>query len=379
MARLLYLTEGYTTHDRRFLEKLAGSRHEIWFLSCKSDGQRYETRPVSQKIHVLSPLSNSRAAWGPGQWLLAWRRLRQHLHKLQPNLVHAGPIPLGGFLAALAGCRPLLVMSWGSDVLVEADQSVLTRWIARYTLNRADAVLGDCLAVRDKVLSLSSRKSEEITLFPWGIDLSLFRVKPSSLGLRQQLGWLHNPIFIATRGFEAIHAPLVFLEAFRQVKTEHPEVRAFVLGTGRLKSDVDNFIQKHNLSDMIYRPGQVPNVELPNYFNEADIYVSTTTSDGTSVSMLEAMACGRPVIVTNGYGNPEWVKADENGWLYAAKDVEGLAGCMGKAIHQKYRHPIMAQNNIRLTQEKANWDKNVTRLLDTYERLLGKGGHREAV
>src|SRR5205807_5249096 len=248
-------------------------------------------------------------------------RLRENLRQIQPQLIHAGPVQGGGFLAALSGFHPLLVMSWGSDVLVDADRSASLRWMTRFTLSRADMVFGDCRAVQNRAVSLSSLKPDQFVLFPWGVELTLFRPRPSDLQLRSKLGWDTNVVLLATRGFQPIHAPLVLLEAFRHTLQSNPHARLIFVGTGSLRPQVDAFIKDYALSDKVYLPGQVLHPSLVDYFNEADIYVSSTMSDGSSISMLEAMACGRPVIVTDGFGNPEWVKPGQNGWLYPAGDA----------------------------------------------------------
>ena len=62
---------------------------------------------------------------------------------------------------------------------------------------------------------------------------------------------------------------------------------------------------------------------LPDYFRAADLYVSCSLSDGSSVSLFEAMATGLPVVVTEAPGNHEWVLTSDNGWLAAPGD----AGC----------------------------------------------------
>ena len=64
---------------------------------------------------------------------------------------------------------------------------------------------------------------------------------------------------------------------------------------------------------------------MPNLYNNADIYVSTSISDGASVSLFEAMACGKPVVVADNLGNREWIDERDNGLFFNVGDYEDLA------------------------------------------------------
>src|SRR5574341_2507154 len=152
--RVLYFSRDYTTHDRRFLSKLAASQHEVLFLRLEDDGIAYEERSRPEKIHQVE--------WRGGKQryntLEAWLRLMPDfesvLDGVRPDLVHAGPVQSCGFMTAVAGFHPFLVMSWGSDILVDADRDAMRRWITIYTLKRSDMLLCDCQAVRHKVEQL---------------------------------------------------------------------------------------------------------------------------------------------------------------------------------------------------------------------------------
>ena len=372
MARLLYISQAYTTHDRRFLEAMAQSGHTTWFLPCVPGGG--EQRPTPASIHQLSPLFARAGDDRPWRWLRALVRLRAWVRKIRPELVHAGPVQTGGFLAAALNVRPLMVMSWGSDVLVAPDQGRWLSWVTRFTLGRADAVLGDCQTVRDRVLELGALAPEQVVWFPWGIDLDAFQPKPATLGLRAARGWESCQVIISTRAFEPIHGTLVFLEAVRQVMAQRDDVRVLMLGDGTLRPAVERFLLAHDLRARVHLAGQIPHERLPDYFNEADLYVSATSSDGSSISLLEAMGCGLPVVVTDGYGNREWVTHGRHGWLYPANDARALASTVLEALRGDRMRAQMAAANRGAVQQRADWTRNVQQLFAAYDRLLPVAG-----
>lgn len=134
--RILYFMRGYTTHDRRFLLKIAESIHEVWYLRLEGDSVPLEGRGVPEKVRVLAePLSPCRITH-PDDVLPLMPRFSRILEQVRPDLIHAGPVQTCGYMAALSGSAPLLLMSWGSDMLMDADRDDHWREVTRFTLGR---------------------------------------------------------------------------------------------------------------------------------------------------------------------------------------------------------------------------------------------------
>ena len=368
--KVLYFSRDYTTHDRRFLLKLAESQHEVWFLRLEDDGILYEERPLPARIRLV----NWRGGKQHVDTLEACLRLMPDfesvLDQIRPDLVHAGPVQSCGFMTALAGFHPFLVMSWGSDVLVDADRDEMWRWMTRYTLKRSDVLLCDCQAVRVKVQQLVPYPDERIIQFPWGIDLRRFAPGADSLGLRSRLGWENSSVILSTRSWEQIYGIDVLLETFRRAYIQNPRLRLVLLGDGSLASEIQRFIADHGLNDVVYRPRMVSHEQMPDYFRAADLYLSCTHSDGTSISLLEAMATGLPVVVTDGPGNQEWVIPGENGWLAPVRDADAFAQFLLLAADTTLaERERISHANRQIAEERADWDENFGLLLKAYDRI----------
>jgi L-malate glycosyltransferase len=292
------------------------------------------------------------------------------LEQIRPDLIHAGPVQSCGFMAAMAGCHPLMVMSWGSDILVDADRDEMSRWVTRYTLSRSEMLVCDCQAVRAKVQQWVDYPDERVVQFPWGIDLHRFETGPASGALRNRPGWKDGRIILSTRSWEPIYGIDILLKAFQQAHSENPNLRLVLMGDGSLAGSIHQFIREHHLDRVIYRPGMVSHAELPEYFRATDLYVTCSYSDGTSISLLEALASGLPVVVTDAPGNREWVVPGENGWLASPGSADAFARAMlhaaGLGAGERLR---IARNNRQVAEERANWDANVARLLDAYDRM----------
>jgi glycosyltransferase involved in cell wall biosynthesis len=304
---------------------------------------------------------------------MAWRdrrgRLIEILSDVRPDVVIAGPVQTGAFLAALARATPLVTISWGTDLLVDADASPRSRFITRFTLDNSAGVFGDCRAVREAVHRHSSLADDRIVTFPWGIDLKRFHPGPSALPLRTDLSWGSNDVFIATRSWEPLYAVDVLVRAFALVRQRRPSARLILLGDGSLEARIRQLIRDLGLQQFIHAPGRAPYESLPDYFRSADAYVSAAVSDGTSISLLEAMACGLPVVVSNSFGNLEWVREGMNGALAAPGDIESLAAAMLRVVSRPDEAARMREANISTAQQHANWDENFPRLVKLVETL----------
>jgi len=107
----------------------------------------------------------------------------------------------------------------------------------------------------------------------------------------------------------------VLLKAFAALHRRRTSVRLMLLGDGSLAPDIHGLMNELGIGGVVHAPGRVPQEDLPEWFRMADAYVSSAMSDGTSVSLLEAMATGLPVVVSESFGNLEWVKQGVNGAL----------------------------------------------------------------
>jgi glycosyltransferase involved in cell wall biosynthesis len=358
--RVLYFTRSYTPHDRRFLMELAASHHEIHYLRLENDRVPYETRPIPDNVHELPPLGGGGPLPQPDDWIDLAPALESVVERIQPELIHAGPIPSCAFLAALIGFHPLLAMSWGSDLLVDAERGRLWSWMARYALERSDLLVTDCAEVSIKARRLAGLPPDRIVQFPWGVDLASFSPGNRSTGQTA----------ISVRSWEPNYGILHLLEGFRLAHRHQPDLRLRLLGDGSLRPEIERYLDRYCLQTAIELVGAVSPEKLPDYLRAADIYVSCAASDGSSISLLEAMAAGLPAIVTDRLSNREWVADGINGRLVPFGDPAAIANALRDmaALRPPERLEI-ARRNRAAVEERANWGRNVRKLLAAYEQM----------
>ena len=365
--RIAYLSEGYSVYDRRFLEKMVERGHEVHFISyypCERvsvegvKNYHYDYTTMHRYRHFLTM-----------QTILHLRKL---LKNIQPDILHSRWIPNHGFLGALSCFHPTLSMPFGSDILIKPDLSPFMKWRTRFTLKQADMIGCDAQSVKNKIIELSSCSPEKIVVFPFGIDLTVFRPLNRSSRVRERLGWKDKKILIMTRSFASpLYGHKYFFEALPVIIQEIPDTRVILVGSGQLLDQYRARIIEMELQDKVYFAGRANEVKMNEYLNAADIYVTSSLSDGTSCSMLEAMACGLPVIVSDAPSYYEWVEDGINGFIIPRKNPTHLAERLIHILADECLRGRMGRENIKIAQKRADWDKNFSVLEGIYEKIVG--------
>lgn len=292
----------------------------------------------------------------------AFRRVVRHA---APDLVQAGPVLSCGFLAALSQSRPLFVVSWGHDILLDIDESDLARSMGAYALSMADRVVCDCDAVRLRAAALADLPEDCFVQFPWGIDLAISdSVQPHPC--RKELGWEESFVLLSARSWETLYGVDTLIHGFAQACRSNHGLRLLLLGAGSERDRVAALIDELALGDVIHVVGRAPEAQVTEYMAAADAYVSCSKTDGSSVSLLQAMSVGLPAIVSDIPGNREWI-GTPNGVLFATGDAGSLSdSILSVAALNPQDLRDIADENQALIKEKADWNRNVNKLIESH-------------
>ena len=359
--RILYLTRSDSVHDQRFLRTLAQSEHEAFVWRLYSG--RYPT-PNGVTALEWNGLEDGLQAWNLPY---AQSALSSAIRAVEPDLVHAGPLQDLAFLAAKTGFPNLLAMSWGFDLMKDVWVSKLDEHRARFALQRSRRLITDAQASANKAVELGFDR-DKICVFPWGVDLQHFsplKAKQAAVGWREELGWENKLVYLCLRSWEPNYGVDVLLDAFESAAAKDPNIRLILLGDGSLHDNYIKKLESETLKDTVFAGGRVPNHDLIKYFGAADVYVTPSHVDGSSVSLMEALACGLPTIASNIPANLEWVYHNVNGWIFPDSDIDALR----KTILTCHPTEAMAENARQTAEKKADWQNNRQVLLDCYQQL----------
>lgn len=372
--RVLYFHRDDGVHDRRFLDALGDLPVEVITLQL-------ETRV--KLVPDWKPAMNIRKTSWSGvsddfRWFQKPRmigELKRICQEFKPDVIHAGPVDLCAYLVASAGIRPLVSMSWGYDLLFNAEKSLVSQRRIRYALERTAILLDDCQAVGQKAGQYGF-PSERIVTFPWGVDLQVFLPRkvenPGTIRAKQE-----QVVLLSTRQMEKQYGCDVIIKAFIKAVSVMENLYLVMLGEGSQKSYLMRQISTSGLDGKVKFAGRVPENAMVSHFHTSDVYISASHSDGSSVSLLQAMACGLSSIVSDIPGNREWVTAGTNGWLFNDGDSDQLASLMIEAASKPELRTSLGAAARMIVTERANWQQNYPKLLDAYRMAIdfqtGKG------
>ncbi len=270
----------------------------------------------------------------------------------------------GGFALAawLSGFRPYAVYVVGSDVLFARG---FKRLISRIALNAAEAVFVNGAYLARKTRELAPRASVIPLLM--GVDTDRFTplVKPS------------NPVrIICTRAFKPVYDNEQLIDALSFMEGMPGGFTLTFTSAGPLLDRVRAAAKERlspGLHDRVNFLGGVSDDVLRETVQKSHIYVSMSLSDGTSTSLLEAMACGVFPIVSDIPQNREWIDtATGNGVLVPLRHPEALAGALRRAIAEPEMRERAAGPNRERVVERGNSRVNMKTLSDILESLVRK-------
>jgi glycosyltransferase involved in cell wall biosynthesis len=368
MMRVLYFSQDYCPHDHRILNAIRDGGHEVYYLRLEDGGRNLENRPIPDGVQVVNwHGSTKKFHWyNIPQLVLS---LKEVLVDVRPDLVHAGPIQSVGLVAVLSGFHPLISMSWGFDLMMHADRSFYSRWITRNVLSKSDWLFGDCQAVLDKA-ALFGYDLAKSSLFPWGVDLERFT--PVGENMRDKYGWSDETILFCNRSWEPQYGVDIVARAFVKASALNSNLRLLLLGSGTQQNKIEKIFKDGGVMDKVVFPGQIPNTELPDYYRSADLYISASHTDGSSVSLMEALACGVPAVVSDIPSNKEWITSGEEGWIFSNGSVEELAKLMLKTDEEKVNLAVMRIKARRKSEMDADWKINQQKMLAGYAMVVKK-------
>ncbi len=366
--KILYFSKEYSPHDHRFLSAIRNGGHAAFHVRLEANLRQTEDRPVPEGVQIVH--------WAGGRAKFRWQDLPKYVLSLQrvikqikPDLIHAGPIQTCAFIAVLTGFRPILTMSWGFDLMQDADRNRWYKQITQYVLRNSTFFTSDSRVTRDKAIAYGMNLKRTVT-FPWGVDLQRFAPKDLSSPGGGRLITDNSFTIFCNRSWEPLYGVDVLARAFVKAAQSRPGLSLMLLGGGSQGARIRQILMSGGVLDRVTFGGQVSQTELPRWYHRAEVYISPSHVDGSSVSLMEALACSLPCLVSDIPGNKEWVTEGENGWLFPDGDTDALAAKIMQVMDRRSMLPKIGRAARAVAEERADWKKNSAKLMQVYGQAL---------
>ena len=341
--RLVFVTDRQDAHAARFSELFAGI------------GADYE------RVDVQGPAPSVQLG---GATINGWDELIATL-ALTPTVVVSGPLDtVTGHLVG-GGYRHVGI-SWATDVMVTAAQSAEHARALSHTLQSLDLVVLDNYATENAVVALGVAP-DHICRIPWGPEgAALSPLQRSSLGLPEDAF-----VIVYPRSLEPLYQPEVFIDALANLVAKRPSARAVVVESGSMVDSVKQDARRRGLSDhIVWLPLRSPE-EFQAIIAMADAVVVTPRTDGTSVTVMDAMHHGVPVVTSLTNGSAEWILDGVTGWTFPVGNAHALGEALESvASMSEADRSVITDNARRLVDQRAGWSQSAALLGAEIKKLL---------
>lgn len=263
---------------------------------------------------------------------------------------------------------PVVLHLWGSDAVFTRTPGIAG--LFKKLILRADAVICENQEFRARLQALGVAETL-IELIPNGIDLERFKPGNKSAA-RQELGLAPDSSIVLSVGSFAPHKGHRFLiEALPIVLATVKNVQFVLVGDGKMKDPLVSQVQSTGLASHVQFTGVQPASALPKWYQAADLFVIPSLSEGTPNVLIEAMACGLPIVATNVGGVGEIIKHGVNGLLVAPQSADDLSDSLLSLIKNPELRTRLAQSGADWIQSHGDtWKNQAQALLALYERVL---------
>jgi glycosyltransferase involved in cell wall biosynthesis len=307
------------------------SRHERWgdyarFAAVPAREQR-NGLDVRHPRYLLLPKVGMTSA--PLMLALGARAAVQQLidEGFDPDVIDAHYYYPDGVAAALLAKwfdKPLTITARGTDLNL-IPQYALPRRMIEWAARRAAGSIGVCAALMDVLRGWGHEPAKLHTLRN-GVDLERFRPLPPAQ-MRAELAVAGEPLLLSVGHLIERKGHHIAIDALAQLLPARPGARLVIIGEGEERDALLARAARLGVADKVRLTGALPNTELLRWYSAADVLLLCSSREGWANVLLEAMACGTPVVATDIWGTPEVIAAPAAGRL--VKERSGAAFAAG--------------------------------------------------
>lgn len=267
---------------------------------------------------------------------------------------------LAGIPARLCG-TPVVISS-------RREIAVWKKWHHRFLENLGNRftnkVIACSEAAREFAVQSENLPEEKILTIYNGVDLEKFSPRPQSACILEEFGFgKEDKIIGMVTKFASVKDHKTLLKAVNEIRKIYPRIKCLLVGDGLLKESVELEVESLKLGNNIIFPGKRD--DIARILSIMDVFMLTSLVEGLPNTILEAMACGLPVVATNVGGIPEVVKNGKSGILVEPRDYRAIADAVMRLLENVSLRKEMGRRGREIVERKFGLD----RMIEDYENL----------
>jgi len=369
-----------TGYEIKVIAPVPYSPKVLWM---KDKWKHYGNIPMSDVMDGIE-VSYPRYINIPGKWSLIFSTFSMFLliksnidsivRKFRPQIIHAHTATPDGYLGLNLKLKynlPLVCSLRGSDIHTYPYTNKLVYRLTSRVISHADQILSVSNALRLSAEKIDKPK-RQIEVIYNGCEIPDSVKNDGGRGeLRTQLGISESDFAILFVGsIERDKGIYELINSFISLSAKYTHLHLILVGDGPDRQAVQNILTSGGTNRNVHVLGKRSHQEVFQWLKASDLFVLPTYNEGLPNALLEAMACGLPVIATKVGGIPEVVKDGENGILIEAKDVNVLYQAINKILTNTDAAKKMGKTAHALIEQEFSWQNNVQKMIKIYNKLI---------
>jgi len=212
-----------------------------------------------------------------------------------------------------------------------------------------------------------------------GVDTEVFKPNPNTT-IRKKYGLEKNKVILTVSKLEEQKGIPNIIRAMPAILKEVKDAKLMIVGDGSYRDELKKLVSKLNLEEHVIFAGTVPFEKLPDYFNACDVFVNPTIrQNGYDLTIIEAMACAKPVVVSNIGSVPTVVEHYVDGILIPPGDINALSNEVIKLLNDKDLANKISKAARTKIVKNFSLDKMVEDTIKVYKDVIEKYKKRGGV
>jgi L-malate glycosyltransferase len=360
--KILLLSDTFSEHTEKWALGLANNGAEIGIFSFNRASYEWYNHPKITVFFEPERSINAESTLTKLAYLKYVTVLKKIIKHFKPDILHAHYATSYGLVGALSNFHPFIISSWGTDVMKFPNKNFVAKSILKYNYRKADVLCATSPTISDCIKDVITK---DVTVVPFGVDINNFSPrKVSSL--------FHENDFVlgSIKPLETLYNIDILIDSFITLRHKYPTLKLLIVGSGASELELKEKVRKAEINDFVIFTGRIPFNEVSNYYNMIDVLVNISEYESFGVSVIEAMACEKPVVVTNVGGLKDIVKDDTLGLKVEVRNIEQTVKAIEELITDKDKYKKIAANSRAHVVENYNWFTNLKQMESIYAHAL---------
>lgn len=365
--RILFLADADSSHTMKWAVGLHDRGLTIAIFSLRKCMSGWNEKYPAIKIYDADAYAMQKFGQtdaGKVSYLKFTAVVKNIIAEFKPDIVHAHYATSYGLLGVKSKFHPLVISAWGSDVFEFPEKSILHRYVVKRNLRKADAVFSTSEVMKKQIQRLGRK---DVIVTPFGVDLSIYKPQPA------RMFGDDVKVLGTIKSLEEPYGIDVLIEAFAIVKKKFTgKLKLVICGDGSRKTALQQKASATGFGNDIVFTGAIPQSEVPRYLNSFDVFANLSRRESFGVSVIEAMACGIPVVLSDADGPREISKNGKFAAMVPVNDAPAAAEQFHRLLIDPQQAGLLGKAGRQRVEQEYDWNMNLKAIEKVYASLIPK-------